>query len=270
MYLPSGSVDTHAHVFEPTLAMESGRRYTPEYSATLESYFSRLDSFGLKHGVLVQPSFLGTNNDFLVSALLASGGRCKGVAVVDTGFTAEQLVQLKKVGVEGVRLNLFGRAVPPLGEPRWRQILSVVNELNWHVEVHCPWTQLPDVLPQLHEAGCRVVVDHLGRPDFTEHTDLAQLDYLCDYGRKTPTWVKVSGAYRLWSQPDQAGYGAAVGRLISRLGPSRLMWGSDWPHTQHESLTTISEALLLLTRSVTDREVLEQILVRTPQTFFDF
>lgn len=270
MFVPAGSVDTHAHVFEPQLPMAPSRRYTPGYSATLETYLDRLDAFGFAHGVLVQPSFLGTDNRYLTQALRKASGRCKGVAVVDCGFSLEQLAVLKADGVHGMRLNLFGQDMPVLGDLSWRRLLADVNQLQWHVEVHCPWVQLPEVLPALTDAGCRVVVDHLGRPGFGSGTDLRQLAYLCSHGVDGQVWVKLSGAYRLWKTPDLTGYAAAVDMLLSRLGADRLMWGSDWPHTQYEAVTTFSDALLLLTGSIADKTVLEQILVRTPQTFFEF
>jgi predicted TIM-barrel fold metal-dependent hydrolase len=270
MIVPQGSVDTHAHVFEPDLPMAEGCRYVPDYAARLDDYLARLDAFGFARGVLVQPSFLGTDNRYLMQALRKSAGRCKGVAVVDPSFPPEVLDALKAGGVEGIRLNLFGRELPPLAEPAWQRLLAEVNRLDWHVEVHCPWQDLPHVMPALHDAGCRLVVDHLGRPDFSRGTDLAQLKFLCSLGQFGQTWVKLSGAYRLWGRPDQAGYSAAVDLLLSWFGPERLMWGSDWPHTQHEASTTLSDGLLLLTRSISDPDVLEQIFVRTPYSFFDF
>lgn len=270
MLLPAGSVDTHAHVFEPTLSMAEGRRYTPGYAATLDAYFACLDASGLTYGVLVQPSFLGTDNGYLVQALRESGGRCKGVAVVDGGFSASRLAALKAEGVEGIRLNLFGQPAPALQGSAWQGLLAEVNRLGWHVEVHCPWLQLPDVLTPLHDAGCRVVVDHLGRPDFGAGTDLRQLEYLCSQARDGRTWVKLSGAYRLWPAPDAHGYAAAVRMLLRHLGPERLMWGSDWPHTQHETVASLPAALQLLTGTLFDGDTLEHVLVRTPQTLFDF
>lgn len=270
MIVPQGSVDTHAHVFEPDLPMAEVCRYTPDYAATLDDYLARLDVFGFGYGVLVQPSFLGTDNRYLVHALRQSGGRCKGVAVVDPGFPSDVLDALKADGVEGIRLNLFGRELPSFESQAWRRLLAEVNRLNWHVEVHCPWLQLHHVVPALHDAGCRLVVDHLGRPDFSRGTDFGQLKFLCSLGGLGQTWVKLSGAYRLWRRPDQASYSAAVDLLLEHFGPERLMWGSDWPHTQHEASTTLSDGLLLLTRAISDADVLEQIFVRTPKSFFDF
>jgi predicted TIM-barrel fold metal-dependent hydrolase len=70
--------------------------------------------------------------------------------------------------------------------------------------------------------------------------------------------------------PDPDGYVSAVQLLLDRLGPDRLMWGSDWPHTQHEATATLFDGLRLLTRAVPEADTLERILVRTPQSFFDF
>ena len=55
-------IDTHAHVFARGLTLAEGRRYAPDYDAPVEDYLRRLDENGLSHGVLVQPSFLGTDS----------------------------------------------------------------------------------------------------------------------------------------------------------------------------------------------------------------
>jgi predicted TIM-barrel fold metal-dependent hydrolase len=66
---PITGIDSHAHVFVRGLPLASGRRYAPTYEATLDDYRAMLASIGLSHGVLVQPSFLGTDNGFLLSCL---------------------------------------------------------------------------------------------------------------------------------------------------------------------------------------------------------
>ena len=77
------AVDSHAHVFLQGLALADTRRHTPDYDAPLTQYLGLLDAHGLSHGVLVQPSFLGTDNSHLVQALRAAPARLRGVAVVD-------------------------------------------------------------------------------------------------------------------------------------------------------------------------------------------
>jgi predicted TIM-barrel fold metal-dependent hydrolase len=69
-------IDSHAHVFSRDLHLIGARRYTPEYDATLGQYLEHLQTHGLSHGVLVQPSFLGTDNSYLLAALKQRRSSC--------------------------------------------------------------------------------------------------------------------------------------------------------------------------------------------------
>jgi hypothetical protein len=60
-------IDTHAHVFERGLPLANARRYAPGYDAPLSAYLAQLDAHGLSNGVLIQPSFLGTDNSYLLA-----------------------------------------------------------------------------------------------------------------------------------------------------------------------------------------------------------
>ncbi|WP_373824604.1 amidohydrolase family protein, partial [Achromobacter insuavis] len=159
------AVDSHAHVFLQGLALADTRRHTPDYDAPLAQYLGLLDAHGLSHGVLVQPSFLGTDNSHLVQALRAAPTRLRGVAVVDPAIDDAGLQALAAAGVVGIRLNLIGLALPDPCTPAWQSLLARVNALGWHVEVHVQAARLADIMPALLQAGCRVVVDHFGRPD---------------------------------------------------------------------------------------------------------
>src|SRR5256885_1848679 len=165
LFAIASSVDTHAHVFERGLPMPDARRYAPDEDALLGTYLHHLDTHGVAHGVLVQPSFLGTDNSYLLQALRAQPQRLRGVAVVDESTGDEQLQALADAGVVGMRLNLIGLPLPDLNAPGWRRVLEQANTLGWHVELHLQAGRLPDLLPALLAAGCRVVVDHFGRPD---------------------------------------------------------------------------------------------------------
>jgi predicted TIM-barrel fold metal-dependent hydrolase len=41
-----------------------------------------LDRYGMSHGVLIQPSFLGTDNAYMVQGLRTAPERLRGIAVV--------------------------------------------------------------------------------------------------------------------------------------------------------------------------------------------
>ncbi|MDS1139162.1 amidohydrolase family protein [Pusillimonas sp. SM2304] len=268
--LPPGAIDSHAHVFAPGLPVVEARRYTPDYAAPLDEYLALLDEHGLAHGVLVQPSFLGTDNHYLMGALRQAAGRCRGVVVVDPGVEADELKAMDDCGIVGIRLNLFGRPLPDFTQAAWQGLFEKLNVLDWHVEVHCPYQQLPLIMPALMQGVRKIVVDHFGRPDFKQGVQPGQLQYLCSLADCGFIWVKLSAIYRIWPEGSVDECTAVVRHLIDCFGARRLMWGSDWPHTEHESLSSVRNPLRWLIDAVESQDELAAVLTHTPKLLFRF
>jgi len=229
------AVDTHAHIFETGLELAPVRRYAPTYNATVEDYLAVLDQHGVSRGVLVQPSFLGTNNDYMIDALKRYPERLRGIAVVDPAVDLATLEAMDAAGVVGVRLNLGGLPVPPLWETAWQTLFGHLRRLDWQVEIIRESADLPFLIDPLLDAGLTVVVDHMGRAGEAGANDRG-FRHLLRSARSRRVWVKVSGLYRNWSNLDDlSGAKDCVSRLLDAFGPERLVWGSDWPHTQNES-----------------------------------
>ncbi len=265
------AIDTHAHVFHQGLALADTRRHTPDYDAPLAEYLALLDAHGLSHGVLVQPSFLGTDNSFMVQALRAAPARLRGVAVVAPDVSDAELQGLAAAGVVGIRLNLIGLELPALDTPAWQSLLARVNALGWHVEAHLQAARLPDLLPALLAAGCRVVVDHFGRPDPALGVSDAGFQYLLRQAGNGRVWVKLSAPYRNWTAPACAASGRlAAQQLLDAYTPERLMWGSDWPHTEHRHLASYPAATQWLDDWIDDPAQRRTLLADTPLRLFQF
>jgi predicted TIM-barrel fold metal-dependent hydrolase len=232
-------IDTHAHVFESGLPLASVRRYVPDYDATVVDYIRCLDQAGLTHGVLVQPSFLGSDNRYLMAALQAHPRRLRGIAMIDVDVSEEQLQQLAQAGVVGIRFNLVGGAeLPDFACTAWQRVLASVAQRGWQVEIHREARDLALILPVLLASGVRVVVDHFGRPDPLQGIDDAGFRYLLSIGHTRQVWVKLSAAYRNGGTVIGNQIAAAATPLLMQAyGLEQLLWGSDWPHTQHEQLT---------------------------------
>jgi predicted TIM-barrel fold metal-dependent hydrolase len=262
------AVDTHAHVFEQGLGLAAGRRYTPDHDARLDDYLGLLDAHGVTHGVLVQPSFLGTDNTYLLRALQSRPDRLRGVAVIAPDIGQDALRRMAAAGVVGMRLNLMGLPVPPLDARPWRGLLDRINALGWHVEVHAPASRLADILPPLLAAGCDVVVDHFGRPDPLQGVADPGFAWLLRQAGSGRVWVKLSGAYRNWppARVAQAGREAA-GLLLDAYTPARLMWGSDWPHTEHRHIS-YTPTRRWLDDWIEDPEIRRAVLADTPTRLF--
>ncbi|MFQ1064708.1 amidohydrolase family protein [Bordetella trematum] len=261
------SVDTHAHVFLRDLPMTDGRRYTPAADATLPDYLGLLDRHGLSHGVLIQPSFLGTDNRHLLAALATAKGRLRGVAVVQPGVGREELAAMDRAGVRGIRLNLFGQATPALARAGWRDLLENITALGWHVEIHTPALRLPEAMEPLLAAGCRIVVDHFGRPDGAGEDPA--IDYLLAQGDSGRVWVKLSAAYRIWPAAVCATRARlAAQRLLRAFGATQLLWGSDWPHTEHHRHAAAQHAWEGLPAWIDDEAARRCILADTASALF--
>lgn len=278
------AIDSHAHVFARGLPLAARRRHAPQYDAPLGEYLSHLDRNGISHGVLVQPSFMGSDNSHLLGALRQCPQRLRGVAVVPVDVADHELARLAAEGVVGIRLNLVGLEPPDFAASPWRSLLARIRALGWHVEVHREAADLPPIIDALLLGGCQVVVDHFGRPDpdaGVNDPGFAALLRFADSGR---VWVKLSAAYRnahvsrlplaeraaALAERDAAAATEAATALLRAFGADRLVWGSDWPHTQHEDLADFAGSRALLDHWIPNAAQRRRILVDTPAALYGF
>lgn len=256
-------VDTHAHVFVPDLKMRPDARYRPDYPATVESYLHTLSTRSFTHGVLVQPSFLGSDNHYLLAALATAPERLRGVIVIDDSDLAHELAdervsQLTAQGIRGIRLNLIGRAVPELASPAWQRAARTLHTHGWHLEIQASGEQWAVLAHTLSTWPGRVVIDHLGLPSDARG---AAPTIVLSLAAEAHVWVKASAPYR--SAPGQAA--RALLEIIETAGPERIVFGSDWPHTQHEAQAVDAWTWL---QPIVGRSLHDRILKENPSTLF--
>jgi len=265
------AIDAHAHVFVRGLPLAKQHRHAPDYDATLDVYAGHLLSNGVSHAVLVQPSFLGTDNSFFLDVLKRYPGRFRGVAVVDCSVSDSELAMLDRAGVVGIRLNLIGLKLPQLIEPDWQRLFARVNALGWHVEVHREAVDLHAVVGPLLEQGCTLVVDHFGRPDSCAGTSDPGFKYLLSRAATGRIWVKLSAAYRSAVNHDGTALGTALAsQILDAYTPDRLVWGSDWPHTQHQHIVAYNATRRALDQWVPDMAQRESILTSSARGLYRF
>lgn len=265
------AIDCHAHVFLRDLPMPDRRRAPSGYDAAPETYLKVLDAHAMTHGVLVQPSFLGADNSYLVQALQRHPGRLRGIAVVAPGIAGHELDVLQHAGVVGIRLNLIGLPAPDFAAPAWQALLRDIRQRGWQVEVHQLAALLPAVVDPLLRANVNVVVDHFGRPDPALGVDDPGFRYLLSLAPTRQVWVKLSAAYRngLHGRGEDIAR-AAVPLLRRHFGAERLVWGSDWPHTLFEDAGRYGRQLRLLDEWLPDAGERQAVLRDTPARLFSF
>lgn len=248
-------IDTHSHVFHRLLPMVANRRYTPGYDATLQDYIQILTDNNVGCGVLVQPSFLGFDNSYMLECLDLYPSALRGVAVVSPDIADDELVDMNQRGVVGIRFNTIGRDVGEIGSPENRALVKRIGALGWHVEVQARGADIPDVFRQLEHFDGHLVIDHFGLPDPRLGLRDPGFRTLLKEGETGRTFVKLSAGYRCHGL-DVA---PLAGALLATLGPRRLLWGSDWPWTQFENGRTYPRVAGDLPRWLPDLHALDQI-----------
>jgi len=225
-------VDCHAHVFSATAPAVAGARYRPSYAARLAAWRALWRPAGITHGVLIQPSFFGTNNAEMLATIASDPSRLRGVAVVDPSVTEAHLVQLNAGGIRAVRLNLRGTTdLSPYTDPSWRMLFRRIHVHGWHVEAFTDAGALPRLAPAFADCPVPVVLDHFGSPGEAPEAIEATFAAAGALAANCEVWCKLSAPYRLGVGADPA---KLAQRWISLIGPRRVVWGSDWPWTQNE------------------------------------
>ena len=262
-------IDAHTHVFVRGLKLAMDARYAPDYDASWETLLALAEQNGVDRAVILQPSFLGYDNAYLLGALRARPKRFRGVPWISPSVetTAAQWEEMAQLGVRGLRFPILG-----LPTPQWsayRDMLAEALKRDWPIHLYVESRRLPEILPLLLDGGHRVVIPHFGMFD-------RKLGPLRDTGfelllEKAGTgriWVVLSGAYRVGLERARP----AAPLLLAAFGPARLMWGSDWPHTDTDlnRVTTYPQTLQWLEDWVPDEAMRRTILIDTPAKLYGF
>lgn len=257
--LRPGPVDAHAHVFTRALGAVRESRYAPAEDADDARYLACLDAAGIGSALLVQPSFLGTDNRYMLDAVERAPDRFRAIAVVDAATDADALGRLRARGVVGIRLNMVGVTAPDLSKEPWAHLLRDLSAIGMFVEIQAEGEQWPGLLPRLVDSDLTLVLDHMGRPATASRTDRGFGAVLAAASRPN-VWVKLSGPYRFPASARDA-----ARRLLDRAGPSRLIWGSDWPWTQHPEIDDYPTTLSWLREWLGDPDICSQVADTNPR-----
>ena len=252
------------HVFGPAARypFAAERTYTPP-DASIDALLELQRQLGFERVVIVQPSVYGTDNSCTLDAVKRLDRRARAVAVIDRRTADDELFEMQRLGVRGVRVNLqtAGLEDPKLiEEAAWR-----VAPLGWHVQTFTRVSLLKD-LPALRVP---LVIDHFGLP-----RDQDDCHYLVRLLKTRDVYVKLSGTHRLPMDPGP------VVRALVAANPERCLWGSDWPHPPSgprnpgavQPFDPIDDlaALERLHGWVGDAALFRKILVDNPAQLYDF
>jgi 2-pyrone-4,6-dicarboxylate lactonase len=269
--LPPGSCDAHFHIFGPRsrFAFAPVRAYTPS-DAPKEMLYTLHDRLGIARGVVVQPNCYGYDNSVTIDAVAVTGGAYRGIALVPVDVDGQELKRLDSSGIRGARFHFMkGRAgASPEEVITFGKRLA---DLGWHLQVQVEAGRIAELSLALKRSACPVMIDHMGRINAPLGLEQTPFRALLALMQDENVWVKVSGIDRAARQgPPYADAVPFARRLVEEFG-NRVVWGTDWPHTNHGGPIpddgVLVDCLAEIAPSPAQRQAL---LVDNPQRFYRF
>lgn len=254
------SIDTHFHIFDQDQIDQANSRYSVSFSASIEDWFAVSEKQGISKGVIIQPSFLGTDNSLMLKTIERYPDRLKGVGVVSPSISKNQLRDLNDQGLRGIRLNLSENPDPVSALKNYYPLIEHLNHIGMHLQIHHDDGLLNQLLINIPQ-GTEIVIDHFGRPS-SDMEFQVQNDGIERH--RNSLWVKLSAPYRT----PQLKHSEVYRYWLNQLGSSRLLWGSDWPHTQFDSKQNYESQMQAFFTLCTDQTMRNQILLENPKTLY--
>ena len=258
-----GLVDAHVHIWPPDtaaypLATGFTRLDMQPPSFTADELLATCRPLGVSRVVLIQMSFYGFDNRYMLDTMARHPDVFGGVAIVDhaaPGVVA-RMRALAARGVRGFRLYASRDKAAA-----WEQDAGIRAMWTCGADDGLAMCLLadPDAL-QLIERMCGlfpktpVVIDHFARIGMRGAIDQGDLDRLAGLARFPQVHVKTSAFYALGKKkPPYDDLGAMVRTLRDAYGAERLLWATDCPyqaapdHGYAASLALVRERLDFLT-----------------------
>lgn len=253
-----GYVDAHVHVWTADFdRYPLAEGYTPAQmqppTFTPEELLAHCRPLGVDRIVLVQMSFYGTDNRYMLDTMSRYPGVFGGIAVIDPAGPAveAEMDRLGELGVRGFRIQPAARPAAEWLTPGHERMFAHAQRTG---QALCCLIN-PEALPDLERlARCYpqapVVIDHLcriGAGGVILAEDVAALCRLAVYPQIK---VKVSAFYALGSgRPPYHDLLPLLREVYAAYGPQRLMWATDCPYqvqqaTYEDSLALVRDAFV--------------------------
>ena len=236
----AGLVDAHVHIWTPDVtaypldaAFTVADMQPPSF--TVDELLEACTPHGVDRVVLIQMSFYGFDNRYMLDAIAARPDRFAGVAIVDhrRPDVALGMRAIARRGVTGFRLYADREKAES-----WEQDAGMKAMWTCGGDEKLAMCLLadPDALPAIRRM-CRafprtpVVIDHFARIGMRGAIDQAQLDSLRGLAEFPNVAVKTSAFYALGRKtPPYDDLADMIRSLRDAYGAERLMWATDCPY----------------------------------------
>ena len=269
--VPPGACDCHHHIYDDRFVTHYGGATPP--NSTVSDYQSQvMKPAHISRDVVVLPANYGTDNRSMLDALMRLGPASRGVAKVRLDISDDELNEMNKAGVRGVRVQFSGIQPPIVPPDQIEPLAQRIHKLGWHMQFWLTGDQYPPLEQVLLRLPTPLVIDHMGHippPDAMQSAGYKTIRKLIDTGR---CWVKVSNPYTdtLDGPPDYSDT-SEIAKSYIKAAPERVLWATNWPYPDAKATRPDAVGLLnLFGRWVSDRKLRHRILVENPEAVYGF
>jgi len=261
--VPPRTCDAHCHVFGPAVRFPyaADRAYTPP-DAPADRLAALHATLGIERAVIVQASCHGTDNSAMIEAISSSGGRYRGIAIVEQSATDDDLADLDQAGIRGVRFNFVKHLGGMPDMKVFHRVIERIRPLGWHLVVHLDAADIPEVAGILRALPVPFVIDHMGRVKASAGLEQEPFRALLRLARLESCWVKVCGAERVSTEGPPFHDAIPFARAVVEAAPDRVLWGTDWPHPNVRPYMPNDGDLVDLIPLIAPDDTLQQKLLR--------
>ncbi len=270
--LPPGAWDTHCHIFGPRPRFPFSASIRTELpDAPKEALFALHGKLGIGRCVIVQSAVHALDNRAVEDALVAAKGTYLGVALLPVTVDDAELRRLDALGFRGVRFNFMSHLTPTASiDAVINQLAPRLADLGWHLQVHMESSLIGELTAKLRESPVPVVIDHIGRIDAGAgllQPAFGALKRLLDDGRFR---VKVSGCDRNSKLGPPYSDALAFAKELVCQFPDQVLWGTDWPHPNHQGPVPDDGDLVdLIAHMAPTAELVDKLMVDNPKRLYD-
>jgi predicted TIM-barrel fold metal-dependent hydrolase len=216
----------------------------------------------------VQPNLHGFDNTVTLEAVANSDGRLIGVVKADASFSERTAEKWHDAGVRGVRFAFMRGHGGSFDMRHAERVVTCIAELGWFVQFHMAPEDLVELRSWLSRLSLPIVIDHLGRIRAAAGLDQPGFRALLDLQKSCGVWVRISGADRVSENGPPYDDVLPFVEAVLAADSSRVLWGSDWPHSGYFSDVQIpddGELFDFLVRATGNEEMLRAVLVSNPE-----
>jgi predicted TIM-barrel fold metal-dependent hydrolase len=229
-------------------------------SFTAEELLAQCRPAGVGRVNLIQMSFYGFDNAYMLDMIKLYPDRFVGTAIVDPlGPRPDEAMRaLLAKGVRAFRIAPNYSKLPPA---RWLEPDGYAQMFAAAAKTGQALSCLinPDAFAEVDRMARRfpettVIIDHLGRIGASGTIEQGDVDALCALARHPKLLVKVGAFYALGKKtPPYLDLAPLIKQVVGAFGASRCMWESDCPFQvvrdrYIDSLSLVRDRLDFLTR----------------------